>query len=637
MKNIPNGQKNNDKLHAKSMKQTKQPSLGSGMMYGCLRGESYHGVHGKPSRVEFVKVATEPYTDDMDESVGKEKALVVGCNANNANASSRTANCNNAVSNSNDNYAGAFAVNKVDFINTKHLTTQPTRLNIANNHTATGGCGWNELQELPFWDGNDATTYELSQFSMIATNQGTEAEKEKMAILDELSTANKKRKLQNLKRFITNPIIVRMAVERCLDRASNSPEVQKAIAHKEEIIARIIHELSEETYRCQPTTKRIIKKRGKGDKNRNAEIYCVYDRCVQNVLLIVLSEKLTNKISPFCYSGIKGRSLWSNNKTYCMVNRIRTFVKHHPNASVGLTDIKRFYETLSSKVVLGVLFQTITCSYTRALLCDILLQSDNLVIGGTLSQLFAMLTLTEMDNELNILFHPQFYGSFGDNRIIMDDERKKVVKAVHWEMSYLEGRYGMTMKNDYQIVRAKDRFMFCKQRFYKSFVNVRAEIRRRAIRGAIKGKQHYAGYHGMLAKTDSKRLILLIKNKLHSTRMKNQKGMAVKPMAGELIKLNKVEGATIYITDYALRQNHKDSEYFVRFQFVAIDAEGNKKLYVANNGSFEIKEFFELVRLGKETLPQKTIVRCEGNSFYFDGFHTSNQEACDILCQQLGI
>lgn len=634
-KNIPNGQKNNDKLHAKSVKQTKQPSSGSEMMYGCLRGESYHEVHGKPSRVEVVNVATEPYTHGTDESVGKEKALVVGCNASNASASARTANCNNAVSNGNDNYAGAFAVNKVGLTNTKHLTTQPTRLNIADNHTATGGYGWDELQKLPFWNNNDAMTYELSQSSIIATNQGIETEK--ITILDELSTANKKRKLKNLKRFITNPIIVRMAVDRCLDRASNSPEVQEAITHKEEIIARIIHELSEETYRCQPTTKRVIRKRGKGDKNRNAEIYCVYDRCVQNVLLIVLSEKLTNKVSPFCYSGIKGRSLWSNNKTYCMVNRIRTFVKHHPNASVGLTDIKRFYESLSSKVVLGVLFQTITCSYTRALLCDILLQSQNLVIGGTLSQLFAMLTLADMDNELNSLFHIQFYGSFGDNRIIMDDDREKVTKAVHWEMSYLEGRYGMSMKNDYQIVRAKNRFMFCKQRFYKSFVNVRAEIRRRAIRGAIKGKQHYAGYHGMLAKTDSKRLIYLINNRLHSTRMKNQKGMAVKPMAGELIKLSKVEGATIYITDYTLRQNHKDSEYFVRFQFVAIDAEGNKHLYVTNNGSFEIKEFFELVRLGKETLPLKTIVKSEGNSFYFDGFHTSNQEACDILCQQLGI
>ena len=44
--------------------------------------------------------------------VGKEgvKALVVGCFANGANASARTAYCNFAVSNSHDPFAGAFAV-----------------------------------------------------------------------------------------------------------------------------------------------------------------------------------------------------------------------------------------------------------------------------------------------------------------------------------------------------------------------------------------------------------------------------------------------------------------------------------------------------------------------------------------------
>lgn len=607
------------------------------MMYGCSVGASSQEVHGMPSHVEDANQAPEPCTSGEDKSAGKEKALVVGCNANNANASARTANCNNAVSNGNDNYAGAFAVKQVENTNMKHLAAQSTRLNIAKNHATTGGHGADEVSSLPFWtdDIADSCSHELGSYPLNATLEGTEAEKE--AILQELDTASRKRKLQNLKRFITNPIIVRMGVERCLSRASDSPEVRNAILNKEKIIVRIIRELTEETYRCQPTTRRIINKRGKGDKDRNADIYTVYDRCIQNILLIVLQQKLTNKLSPWCYSGIKGRSLWSNNKTYCMVNRIRTYVQYHPQASAGLTDIRHFYESLRSKVVLGILFETITCSYTRSLLCDILLQTETLVIGGTLSQIFAMLTLTEMDYEINRIFHPQFYGAFGDNRIIMDDDLEKVIKAVHWEMSYLEGRYGMHMKNDYQVVRVADEFMFCKQHFRGSFVNVRAEIRRRAIRGAIRGQQHYAGYHGMLVKTDSRKLIYLIKNRLNSLRMKNQKGMMIKPMAGELIKLNKVEGKTIYITDYVIRKNNKDSEYFVRFQFVVVNGDGSKYLYVTNNGSFEIKEFFKLVEGGSVSLPVKTRVCTEGTSFYFEQFHTSNQEACNLICEQFGI
>lgn len=628
MKNLI-GQKNNDSA--------KQPSSVNGMMYGCSVGESSQEVHGTPSHVEDANPVSEPCTLGEDKSAGREKALVVGCNANNANASARTANCNNAVSNSNDNYAGAFAVKQVETENMKHPAARSTRLNIAQDHAATGGHGADEASSLPFWtdDIADPCAHVMGSYPLKATSEGTEAEKE--AVLQELDTASRKRKLQNLKRFITNPIIVRMGVERCLSRASDSPEVRDAIRNKEQIIARIICELSEETYHCQPTTRRIITKRGKGDKNRNADIYTVYDRCVQNILLIVLQPKLSNKLSPWCYSGIKGRSLWSNGKTYCMVNRIRTYVQYHPEASAGLTDIKRFYESLRSKVVLGILFESVECTYTRRLLCDILLQAETLVIGGTLSQLFAMLTLTEMDYEINRIFRPQFYGAFGDNRIIMDDDREKVIKAVHWEMSYLEGRYGMHMKNDYQIVRVKNGFMFCKQHFRGSFVNVRAEIRRRAIRGAIYGKQHYAGYHGMLVKTDSRKLIYMINNRLNSLRMKNQKGMAVKPMVGELIKLNKLEGKEIYITDYVLRNNNKDSEYFVRFQFVVVNDDGSKHLYVTNNGSFEIKEFFKLVENGAVSLPVNTRICSEGTSYYFEQFHTSNQEACNLICQQLGI
>ena len=628
MKNLI-GQKNNDSA--------KQPSSANEMMYGCSVSASSQELHGMPSHVEDDNQASEPCTSGEDKSAGKEKALVVGCNANNDNASARTANCNNAVSNSNDNYAGAFAVKQVDSANMKHLAAQSTRLNIAKNHVATGGHGADEVGSLPFWtdDIADPCSHELGNYPLNATLEGTKANKE--AILQELDTASRKRKLQNLKRFITNPIIVRMGVERCLSRASDSPEVRNAIRNKEKIIVRIIRELTEETYRCQPTTRRIITKRGKGDKDRNADIYTVYDRCVQNILLIVLQQKLTNKLSPWCYSGIKGRSLWSNDKTYCMVNRIRTYVQYHPQASAGLTDIRHFYESLRSKVVLGVLFDTITCPYTRSILCDILLQTETLVIGGTLSQIFAMLTLTEMDYEINRIFHPQFYGAFGDNRIIMDDDREKVIKAVHWEMSYLEGRYGMHMKNDYQIARVADGFMFCKQHFRGSFVNVRAEIRRRTIRGAIRGQQHYAGYHGMLVKTDSRKLIYLIKNRLNSLRMKNQKGMMIKPMSGELIKLNKIEGKTIYITDYVIRKNNKDSEYFVRFQFVVVNGDGSKHLYVTNNGSFEIKEFFKLVENGSVSLPVKTRVCSEGTSYYFEQFHTSNQEACNLICEQFGI
>ena len=102
------GQKNNDIA--------KQPSSENGVMYGCPVGASCHEAHGKLSPAVDGNVPTEPcVTVDKDKSVGKEKALVVGCNANNGNASACTANCNFGVSYGNWYYAGALAVPQLKF------------------------------------------------------------------------------------------------------------------------------------------------------------------------------------------------------------------------------------------------------------------------------------------------------------------------------------------------------------------------------------------------------------------------------------------------------------------------------------------------------------------------------------------
>ena len=168
----------------KNIDMTKQPSSGNGMMYGCSVGASGHEAHGMLAPAVEGNVPTEPcVTVDKDKSAGKEQALVAGCNANNDNASACTANCNNGVSNGNGNYAGALAVNQVDD-SRKHLTARPTRFNIANTHTATGGYGLVDCKELPFWGNDDMAdgTIGNSATPMKATHEGN--------ILDELRTAN---------------------------------------------------------------------------------------------------------------------------------------------------------------------------------------------------------------------------------------------------------------------------------------------------------------------------------------------------------------------------------------------------------------------------------------------------------------
>ena len=72
------------------------------------------------------------------KNAGDEDASVVGCNPNNANASGRTLNANNALTNSNDNYAGAWAF---DLENVEHISACPPRTNTTEGHVATGAHG----------------------------------------------------------------------------------------------------------------------------------------------------------------------------------------------------------------------------------------------------------------------------------------------------------------------------------------------------------------------------------------------------------------------------------------------------------------------------------------------------------------
>lgn len=556
-------------------------------------------------------------------SAGDGHAAFGGCNANNGNASASTLNSNNALSNGNGNYAGAFAANQEE--NEKHVPARPTRSNTTEEGVATGGHLCGEYDIPPF------CLDMAEEIRRMTAESGTDSDsigENPDPIWAELSKASSKRKIKNFKRFFTNPVIIHAGVMRCIERAASSKALDWLMANRQEVELSILRQLSDETYRCQQPMKRKLEKAHHDDKDRWTEIYRIYDRCVQNVMLIVLSPKLTKLLPRTCYSGIKGRSLYSGNKTYCMINQIRSCCIRHPNAWAGLTDIRHFYDTLSSNVVLGVVFKTVVCRYTRALLADLLLLHPTLTIGGTLSQILAMLVLADIDAEIKRKYKPQFFGSFGDNRIIIDDNKEKVTEAVHFMISYVSGRYRMEIKDDWQIVPVSSGFRFCKHDFRGSFVHVRSTMRRRALRSYRRGRQHFAGYYGILKKTDSKKLTDTI---VHG---KNSMGMSVRKMIGTPVKIDKLVGKLIKIVDWEKIENMKPSQYYIKFQCMAKDEKGNCSLNVCSNGSHEIKEYFKLVEEGKATTDEPLRVLADGRVYYFEGYHTTEEEALAILREQ---
>ena len=76
--------------------------------------------------------------------------------------------------------------------------------------------------------------------------------------------------------------------------------------------------------------------------------------------------------------------------------------------------------------------------------------------------------------------------------------------------------------------------------------------------------------------------------------------------------------------------------YMVRLTYIHL-LNGQKRLCHSTEGSEEIVEFFRLVVNGTAELHQRLHVKHDGTKVFFDEYHTTKQEACELICAELGI
>ena len=586
----------------------------------------------------------------LSKSEGKEDGFVVGCNLNNWNPHSavRTVNGNNSAGNGNDNYVGASAViSDSNIVQRDILASQAASPNITDNYTTTGvygRCDYGSL--LPFWGSDE-----------VKAESNVTGYRKDDPIFTELKTVNSKRKLKNMRRFFLSKTIILAGFTRTIERTHSSKPVKDWYEENIfKVCAYIWYLFATKTYIPLPNERRVIHKRGKGDKDRNADISDFFDRIIQNIILIVIERKFRNMLTRNVYSGIKNRSILSNTRKFCMLNIIRHWVSTHPGAYVGMTDIKHFYENTSMRVVFSVMFKTIVCPYLRWLLLTTFSKTTMLPIGGCLSQLMAMIVISECDRMLLQHYHV-FLCCFGDNRLIGSYDKNTIRKAISYQMSFYVGRYNLSVKNDYQIIKVDNGFRFCKYDYFKSFVTPRAEIRRRTIRAFRKGKQHYAGYKGILDKTDSKHLKFLIEHGLMKTT--NKKGVTSTIQRGSEKKHKNLPDDTIVIPiEFSLHLSELrmaeaaaklakelhipkedaikqiDKAYYVKLLYLAIESNENQPhLYHSNESSQEIVEFYMLVAQGKAKLNQRLHKQSQGNKIFYKEYHVTEADVIASLCE----
>lgn len=559
------------------------------------------------------------------ESEGRTNASFAGCNANNANAG-RTSNCNNAVSNSNDNYARGFADD--DNHNGTNPTSRPTRSKISEDSAATGGQRQCEYSSLPFW-GDDATESSATPF--------TREPDMKSPVWKELKSANKKRKLKGLSRFYADIDIALEAVRRAT-KSCDTPEKTLYNGQQREAVARrMISDIANGTYRTQPYESRRILRKHKSGKDRDAKVFSLYDRCMQMFAYLIIGDKLNRKIPRHNYSNTPNRGILCRDRRYCMMTRIRTATWKYSDCHALTTDIRKFYDNVGWRVMMGVVEKTVKDRTTLWLLGQWLREAGGLPVGMCLSPVLSDLLMAEHDTEVLRCFPDvRFFAAFGDNRLFIGPH-DTLQRVLSWQKSYYAGRYNLDMKDDYQIWRVADGFRFCKTWYSPGYVRPRGEMRRRAIRLAYE-PQRFAGYNGLLLKSDGHHLLWLIDNRLRILRDRMANSDKIQPLrfTGDDIKFDEFVGKKVAIVDFERRHNNKDSQYYYVWQYIAM-RNGHQTLCRTNCGSHELKQVGDVWTADHVPIPQYVTIGKQGHSIYFEEWHVGNGEACDRTVREMGI
>ena len=118
--------------------------------------------------------------------------------------------------------------------------------------------------------------------------------------------------------------------------------------------------------------------------------------------------------------------------------------------------------------------------------------------------------------------------------------------------------------------------------------------------------------------------------------------MKIRTQRGDKVKFRDLrEDSEIFPVEYCVEPSEAKAKegkegLMVRLTYVLIDGE-KRRLCHTTEGSEEIVEFFKLVQRGEQDLHQRLHVRHDGTKSYFAEFHTSKEEACNLICEMYGL
>ncbi|MGE3341214.1 MAG: reverse transcriptase/maturase family protein [Candidatus Altimarinota bacterium] len=222
------------------------------------------------------------------------------------------------------------------------------------------------------------------------------------------------------------------------------------------------------------------------NKRREVSVASVRDRVVHRLLYDYLNEIYDNTFLYDAWSCRKGKGLLA------AIQRAQGFLKKYPSSFVWRVDVKKFFDSVDQKPLLKILSLRIKDIKALNLLREIIGSYTTLdrisgggrgmPIGNLTSQIFANIYLNELDRFVKHELKAKAYLRYGDDFIIIDADRERLVQSRERVRVFLEDRLTLQLhgKNDL-ILRTDDGLKFLGMVLYPPGRRLNSRNRKRVL------------------------------------------------------------------------------------------------------------------------------------------------------------
>lgn len=276
--------------------------------------------------------------------------------------------------------------------------------------------------------------------------------------------------------------------------------------------------LQNETYTVSPYRTEVIKE----PKERLLLKLPYYpDRIVQWAIMLQLREMFDRLFSGFSCACVKGKGIHYAKKL------VQKYLEGKDNRYCLKLDIKKFYDNIDHEVLMSLLGNKIKDEKLLRLLSVIICSipgGKGLPLGSYLSQYFANLYLTELDNYLKHDLKIKHVVRYMDDIVILSDSREQLHDWFRQIEQFCDEKLELKIKENWQVFPIKERGIdFVGYRIFPNYVLLRKSICKRYKKKMVeiqkngltlKRKRTVASYNGWLSHCNSFRL----KQKYHPTK-----------------------------------------------------------------------------------------------------------------------